>query len=816
MADSDSQATPEPVDNDQHRVTQGGITTGDSSQFTVGTGDLTGRDKLTAGENIVIAKEGATVIIGGEKPGPSPTEAPVPGFCPFKGLRAFHEEDAEFFFGREALTAQLVDLLRISPSPDLVFRSGEGAGGWGHFLAVVGPSGSGKSSLVRAGLVPALRRGALPGSETWRIHTITPTARPLESLAASLTREADSLRVTANLIDDLKGDHRSLHLAARKALSSEDTDARLMLVVDQLEELFTLCYDEDERKQFITNLLYAVNATDGQTIIILTLRADFYPRCALYPGLRQQITQPQVLVGPMDEVELHRAIEAPAERTGWKYEAGLVNTILADVASEPGALPLLQHALLETWGRRRGKTLTLEGYQASGGVRGAIAQRAEMVYTGLTPDAQAIVRRIMLRLTRPGEGTGDTRRRTELTELIYGSEDESIVREVLKILADTRLITIDEKSIDVAHEALIQGWPRFRQWLDQDRAALHIRHHLTESAKTWERLNRDEGELYRGARLAQVSEWVKEAHARGIEVNPLEFEFLANSYKLQITEEKKAKDLEGIEEERLHLSRTLEQFNKTTSDFINIASHELRTPLTKIRGYTDILAEMNHDNTIDTEHIDMVTSQLKKASDRLEEVVTQMLDVSQLDVKAMRLTFLNTSVDAILRIASDGFNQALKERRLTLTIQGATTLPSIQGDFQRLVQAFREVIGNAVKFTPDGGCIDIYANHLPANDEKERPDVVEIVVADTGVGIDRQYQALIFEKFFRVGGTFLYSTSKSKFMGGGPGLGLTIARGLITMHSGQIWVESAGFDREKCPGTQVHIVLPVYQQKVQD
>ncbi len=253
----------------------------------------------------------------------------------------------------------------------------------------------------------------------------------------------------------------------------------------------------------------------------------------------------------------------------------------------------------------------------------------------------------------------------------------------------------------------------------------------------------------------------------------------------------------------------LRQMDKVKTDFINIASHELRTPLTKIRGYTDIMAEMNHDNTMDKDQVDMVTQQLKKAGDRLEEVIAQMLDVSQLDVEAMRLTFLNTSVDAILRIASDSFNQALKERNITLTLQGTTTLPSIQGDFQRLSQTFREIIGNAIKFTPDGGRIDIHANHLPANFDKDRPDAIEIVVADTGVGIDPSHHELIFEKFFRVGSTSLHSTGATKFMGAGPGLGLTIARGVIKGHGGQIWVDSEGFDREKCPGSQFHVVLPL-------
>jgi WD40 repeat protein/DNA-binding SARP family transcriptional activator len=451
----------------------------------------------------------------------------APGPCPFKGLRFFDEEDADYFFGREALTAQLVEYL--TPRP-LARERSEGE----RFLAVVGPSGSGKSSLVRAGLIPALKHGALPGSQTWRFHTITPTARPLESLAASLTRESESVSAMVTLMDDLARDTRSLHLAVRQRLSGESAEVRLALVVDQFEELFTLCHDEDARKQFIANLLYAVTVTGGGTIVVLTLRADFYPHCALHPELRQQITQPQVLVGPMDESELRRAIEAPAERAGWEYEAGLVETILADVAGEPGALPLLQHALLETWERRRGRRLTLEGYRASGGVQGAIAQRAETIYAGLPPEAQAVVRRIMLRLTQPGQGTEDTRRRAWRSELIPHPEDEAAVDSVLNALADARLITTDEASVDVAHEALIRGWPRLRQWLDEDREGLRIQHQLAEEAREWAALNRDEGALYRGARLAQAVEW---AESRADELSAQEREFVAASRELKEREE---------------------------------------------------------------------------------------------------------------------------------------------------------------------------------------------------------------------------------------------------------------------------------------
>lgn len=235
----------------------------------------------------------------------------------------------------------------------------------------------------------------------------------------------------------------------------------------------------------------------------------------------------------MDEVELRQAIEIPAERAGWKYESGLVEAFLAEVSNEPGALPLLQHALLETWERRRGDTLTFDGYQGSGGVRSAIAQRAELIYSGLNSEAQLVVRRIMLRLTQPGEGTEDTRRRATLDELEISSRGEFITNQVLKALTEARLITVDENSIDVSHEALIRGWPRLREWLDEDRESLRVQHHLADFAKAWKKSNMDESELYRGGRLTRAIEWAE----KHIEVmSSLEQEFLEASHALQVNE----------------------------------------------------------------------------------------------------------------------------------------------------------------------------------------------------------------------------------------------------------------------------------------
>ena len=258
------------------------------------------------------------------------------------------------------------------------------------------------------------------------------------------------------------------------------------------------------------------------------MRADFYHRCGAYPELAQQLAAQQYLVSPMSSEGLRQAIEEPARRVGLAFEPGLVATILEDVAGQPGALPLLEHALLEVWRRRAGGMLTLAGYRESGGVQGAIAKRAEEVFDSLEPERQELARRTFLRLTQPGEGTEDTRRRAQLAELESGYADDDIIP-VLTRLVNARLLTTsrDETAggeiVEVAHEALIRGWPRLRGWIDEDRAGLRVHRRLTEAAREWERLDRDESALYRGARLAEAHEW-RSAHEDSL--NELEQEFL--------------------------------------------------------------------------------------------------------------------------------------------------------------------------------------------------------------------------------------------------------------------------------------------------
>lgn len=430
--------------------------------------------------------------------------------CPYKGLVAYGQADAAYFFGREKLIAEMAARLAGT-----------------SFLTIIGPSGSGKSSVVRAGLLPALAENAVPGSQAWITAVLTPGSHPLATLAIIGSQIIDV--PAGKIYKKLQANQQGLYVALTQTLDEGVAATKFLLIIDQFEEIFALCRDETERRQFIDNLLWAVAETDGRLLVVLTIRADFYGRCAEYQNLAATL-QDNLLVGPLNENGLRQVIERPAELVGLQLEPGLTDTILQDVVGEPGALPLLSHALLETWQRREGRYLTLGGYRATGGIRGAIAQTADTVYQKSTPQQQAITRNIFLRLTELGEeGAQDTRRRVAPTELMHQPEDEADVAAMLKTLADARLITTGEDTVEVAHEALIREWPLLRQWLEEDREGLRIHRHLTEAAQGWLNLARDPGELYRGARLAMATEYMA---AHGSTLNLLEHEFLTASLAL--------------------------------------------------------------------------------------------------------------------------------------------------------------------------------------------------------------------------------------------------------------------------------------------
>ena len=539
---------------------------------------------------------------------------PVSLECPYPGLASFEPRDASRFFGRQQLTAVLLTRLAEQlTNPGL--------------LMVLGPSGSGKSSLLRAGLLPTIAAGGLPARESssWPRDLMTPGRRPLLELA---TRVAALACMPAGRLNaDLHTDPARITAAIRQALfvqaqrraqfnrsgqeaaapvidagtASDDVDRlaytanpvpsasadashgpgivspRLVLIVDQFEEVFTQCTDEREREAFVHALCAAAGATDSvgppfdsdgkargavdsrdaPALVIIGLRADFYARSAAYPDLVPYLQDRQVLVGPMDQAGLRAAIEGPAASAGLVVDAGLVEVLLADLGVHPrpvglsadtpdrqipevasaevatgssyevGRLPLLAYALQQTWQYRESRRLTVAAYRATGGIDQAVARAADAIYEGLNSDGKQIARRLLLRLVNLGEGTADTRRRATVAELTGGTS-EPVARKVLGDLIQARLLTTDTATdgadtVEISHEALLSAWPKLHKWLNQDRAGQRIRRDLTDAAHAWQAQGRDPSLLFSGTRLTVAREW---ATSHGEELNRGERAFL--------------------------------------------------------------------------------------------------------------------------------------------------------------------------------------------------------------------------------------------------------------------------------------------------
>ncbi|MCX2952023.1 hypothetical protein [Lentzea sp. NEAU-D7] len=376
---------------------------------------------------------------------------PAPaGEAPYVGLKAFQREDAERFHGREKLTAKLLELTRTRP-----------------LVGVFGASGSGKSSLLRAGLLPRLDQALV----------LTPGVQPLDECAVRLAQLTGHSAVVL---------HSELTDPAALGLLIRQHDERLVLVVDQFEEVFTLASPE-QRDWFVQALVAAPH-------VVIGVRADFYGHIGRHPELVEALEGAQLLVGPLTTDELRRAIVEPARHVGATVESALVTRLVADVAGQAAALPLVQHALVETWHRRRGMTLSLVGYEEAGGVEHAIARTAEAVHSQFTEEQRQTARRTFLRLIALGDGTEDTKRR---------ANREDLDAEVLDRLANARLVTLTEQHAELTHEALIRSWPRLRDWIAEDREKLRVHHQLTEAAAGW---GGDRDLLYKGARLAQAAD----------------------------------------------------------------------------------------------------------------------------------------------------------------------------------------------------------------------------------------------------------------------------------------------------------------------
>ncbi|GHH42480.1 WD40 repeat protein [Streptomyces umbrinus] len=444
---------------------------------------------------------------------------------PYRGLQAFMPADAAYFHGRARLTDDLVRQLG-----NRLERPG--------LLMVVGPSGSGKSSVLRAGLLPALARDALPGSAGWPVLALTPGVLPLTSLAAKLATAAGT--DPGRLLAELGSNPSRAASACWQVLQHQTDGSRLVLLVDQFEEVFTRCASERDRQQFVDALCAAATPESGNatqaTLVVLGLRADFYGHCAAYPDLVTALQDGQTVVGPMNRGELSDAIVKPAEAAGLALESGLVDRLLHDLGTgtassgAAGRLPLLSHALLTTWQHREGRLLTLAGYQATGGIHHALARTAESVFTSLDQAGQQACRRLLLRMVAVGRGTEDVRRPVRLDEIYHEpfASEPAATGTVLELLGEQRLITSDEDTVEVTHEALLVHWPRLRGWIDADRAGLLVRQRLSDTTREWDEARREPSMLYAGAQLAAAREWAAdERHA--LHLTPSERAFLEAS-----------------------------------------------------------------------------------------------------------------------------------------------------------------------------------------------------------------------------------------------------------------------------------------------
>ncbi|MBJ8346499.1 WD40 repeat domain-containing protein [Antrihabitans sp. YC2-6] len=426
----------------------------------------------------------------------TPESADTHPLCPYLGLAAYTRADADWFFGRARPTRELAGMVATAATQ-------------GGLTMLVGASGAGKSSLLEAGLIPALSAAdsAIPQAAEWPIATLTPGAKPLASLHDAIP--------CLKSVDD-GGDGERVRAAVRAWAGA----TRGLIIVDQSEELFTVCEDETEREAFIAMLTAACAAEENgpPAVVIMGIRADFYARCLDYPELEDALQHRSLVLGPMRIAEVREAIARPARAAGLKLEPGLEDLVITDLCGigggvrrretyDPGALPLLSHVLTGTWQHRRGGKLTVAGYRAAEGVAGSVAATADHVWAELDSSAQRAAKRILLRLVQVGDESRDSRRPRTRTELLdYVGDDRPAALEALEALTRSRLITVDAGTVTLTHEIVIDAWPTLRGWIDEDRTGNLVRQRLEADAQEWHSRGRDSGLLYRGSRLEAATQ----------------------------------------------------------------------------------------------------------------------------------------------------------------------------------------------------------------------------------------------------------------------------------------------------------------------
>ena len=469
------------------------------------------------------------------------------GRYPYIGLAAFQESDAQFFYGREKLIDELLDCIQES-----------------NFITIAGPSGSGKSSVARAGLFYALRSGRIEKSEDWLLATMNPQGDPVEQLAQALTVATQSVGV-GGAIRAAGLEPKEFQQQIEMYLGS-DQRRRLVLLIDQFEELFTQTKSPHTQAAFIHLITTITQTTNSRIIVVLAMRSDFISHCATHPELRTLMSQQFQLVGAMSPQELTKAITLPCLEVGAEIDPELVSRILTDMKGEPGALPLMSFALRDLFDQEKSAIgeqmdLTLKEYLDAGGIEQALERHAEQVFNNFTPDQKEVAKNIFSKLIETGQGRVDTRRTATLAELIPSGSTEEETLAVIELLAreGSRLITASASETDVtsetpstitiAHEKLIDAWPWLRQLVDENRELISLQNQIFHDAQNWIKTD-DKGYLYRGGRLLQIEEQIEELTPY-LNENSRKFVDASIRQRQQELDEAKAQQIQALEQAQL-------------------------------------------------------------------------------------------------------------------------------------------------------------------------------------------------------------------------------------------------------------------------
>jgi signal transduction histidine kinase len=658
--------------------------------------------------------------------------------CPYQGLKAFEAEQKQFFFGRKQVVSKILGKLVEKP-----------------FVPIIGASGSGKSSVVRAGLIPQLENG-------WQVlEPIMPGVEPLAELKRAFSQlfGRTEIREISTLIDT-----NNLSSVISRLPGSD----RFLLVVDQFEEVFTLCFKDEERRRFIELL---TQCPEGRLTIVTTMRADFLEPCLSYELLTQLIQEQAVYMPPLVGAELEEAIASPANLQGYQLERGLLGTIQQEVVGqEKGCLPLLQFALTELWEQRNRQThlLTVAKYKELGGVIGALNRHAEKLYKSFTEQQQDWVKRIFLKLVRTGTQEKDTRQRQPKTKLLSIADDNSGAQEdisdVLEKLIQGRLLVCDTENIgevwiDLAHEALMEGWEQFAEWQKENRPLRRLINSIEDAFEEWVKNPQDEN-LMMGRLLAQVRKQQQELYlnisAPVVAFCQLSIDTELNHNQMLLNARSEAKAASRVKDE-----------------FLAVLSHELRTPINAILGWSKLLQSRKLSETQATKGLETIERNAKHQLQLIED----MLDMSRSIRGEMLLNVGTCDLVSIIEAAIDTVRLAAEAKNIQIQAMLDPNPGAVLGDSARLQQVIWNLLSNAIKFTYGGGRVQISLQKIDSH--------VAITVKDTGIGIRPDFLPYIFEQFRQ-------EDSSNQRRYGGLGLGLAIVRQLVELHGGTVYAESLG------------------------